>query len=113
MASSGRSAQKRRTTTIRSSGFSRARPGEERVALDERLERVTPRRIDRSIHRDEPDDVPTPETIATTVDQDPIEPGIELVSLTQGLERSPGDDQGVLDGVLGLMGVAKEKTGSR
>ena len=63
------------------------------------------------VHRDEPDDVPPAETIATAVDQDPVEPRVELVGLTQRLERSPGDDQCVLDGVLGLVGVAQEQTG--
>ena len=42
MASSGRSAQKRMTTTIRSSGVRRAKSREERVALDERLDGSRP-----------------------------------------------------------------------
>ena len=85
--------------------------GEERVALDERLERVAPRGIGGRIHRDEPDDIPPAETITTAVDQDPVEPRVELVGLTERSERSPRDDQRVLDGVLGLVGVAQQETG--
>ena len=83
---------------------------EQGIPFDERHERVTPGELRAAVDRDEADDVPTPESIAAAVDEDPVEPRTESVRLPQHVERLPGNDEGVLDGVLGLVSVGEKES---
>ena len=67
-----------------------------------------PGRIDAGVDRDELDDVPAAEPVPAAVDQDPVEPRVELVGLAQRVERLPRDRERVLDRVLSFVGVGQE-----
>src|SRR4249920_3890954 len=43
--------------------------------------------------------------------QQPVEPGVEAVGAAQGGQVTPGPDERLLDGVLGLVGVAQDEPG--
>jgi hypothetical protein len=47
------------------------------------------------------------------MNQDPMEPGLEAVRLTQVRDPAPGDDDGVLQRVLGETGVAQDPVRDR
>jgi hypothetical protein len=51
--------------------------------------------------------------VATGVDQEPMEPGVEAVRVAQGAEVPPSTDEGVLDSVLGGRGIAQDPPGDR
>ena len=85
--------------------------GEQRVTLEEGLKGVASGRVDTGVHRDEADDVPAAQPVAAAVDQDPVEPGSEFVRLAERPERLPGDDERVLDRVLGFGGVGEQQAG--
>ena len=43
--------------------------------------------------------------------QQPVEPGVEAVGAAQRGQVTPGSDERLLDGVLGLVGVAQDEPG--
>jgi len=81
------------------------------VPFDERHERVKPGELRAAVDRDEADDVPTTKSVSAAVDEDPVEPRAEPIRLPQRVERLPGDNEGILDRVLGLMSITEEKPG--
>jgi hypothetical protein len=92
-------------------GRQSAKARQQCVPLDERRKGIPARAFRLTLDRDEADNVSPPQPVPATVDQDPIEPRTELVGFAQRVERLPGDDQGVLNGVLGLMGIGEEEAG--
>jgi hypothetical protein len=52
----------------------------------------------------------SPQSIATTVDQDTSEPGCEPIGVVQRAASSPGDQAGVLDGVLRLPVIEQNRS---
>jgi hypothetical protein len=61
------------------------------------------------VDSDECDAPPTPKAIATDVDEDPIEPGLEVLRIAKGSRCRPGAKESVLRGVLGLVRVPKDE----
>ena len=49
--------------------------------------------------------------VVAGMDEDAVEPGVETVRLTQMREPAPGDDQGVLQSILGQARVAQDPVG--
>ena len=83
---------------------------EQGVPLDECLERIEGGGFGSAVDRDEADDIPPAEPVAAAVDEDPVEPRAEPIRLPQRVERLPGNDEGVLDGVLGLVSVGEKES---
>ena len=111
MPSSGRSAQKRSTMTARSSGVELPEAAEDRVAVDQCLKRVAPAGSTAALDRDEPDDSPASQPVPAVVDEDPVEPGAESISLPEAVEGLPRDGKRVLHRILGLVAVAEDQAG--
>ena len=49
--------------------------------------------------------------IDTGVDEQPMQPGVESVGIPQGGQITPGSDERVLDGVLGLFDIPQHEPG--
>jgi hypothetical protein len=62
-------------------------------------------------NRTHPLTLPVPQPIAAAVDQDPSEPGPESIWIAQRSGPLPGDQAGVLDGILGLAVVEQDGPG--
>jgi hypothetical protein len=65
-------------------------------------------RLGHAVHRQEPDATPAAQPVATDVDHDPLEPGIEAIRVAEAGEALPGDQRGILDRILGLDLAAKQ-----
>ena len=89
----------------------RVESSEQRLTFDEGRERIATDWFGPAVDRDETDDVSPTKPVAAAVDEDPVEPGAEHGGLAQRVERLPGNDEGVLNGVLGLVRVGEEKPG--
>ena len=55
----------------------------------------------------------TPGLRVTGIGQDPVEPGLEAIRVTERAELPPGRDERGLDGVRGEVGVAQDPTRDR
>jgi len=63
----------------------------------------------RRVDRDELEDLPPSHAVAAAVHQDPVEPGLEPVDVTQAAGRVPRAKERVLDRVLRLGAVAQDE----
>jgi hypothetical protein len=52
-----------------------------------------------------------PETVTTDVDEDPSEPGIELLGIAEAVMFPPSSDERVVGRILGLLCVAEDQPG--
>jgi len=53
----------------------------------------------------------TPETVTTDVDEDPPEPGVELLGIAEAVMLPPCSDERVVGRILGLLCVAEDEPG--
>ncbi len=49
--------------------------------------------------------------VGTCVDEQPTQPGIESLRVTQARQVAPGVDEGLLHGILGKVGVTEDQPG--
>ena len=49
--------------------------------------------------------------IDTGADEQPMEPGVETIGAAQRGQVTPGSDERLLDGILGLVGIAQDEPG--
>ena len=52
-----------------------------------------------------------PELRVAGVEEQPVEPGVEAVDVTQGGQVPPASDERLLDGVLRAVGITKDQSG--
>ena len=50
-------------------------------------------------------------TVSDWLDEQAVEPGVETVGAAQPRKVAPSTDERLLDGILGLVGVAKDEPG--
>ena len=58
---------------------------------------------------DRPSPSSAPRFAIAGTDEEPVEPGLETIGVTQGREIAPGRDERVLGGVLGLLVVPEDQ----
>jgi hypothetical protein len=63
------------------------------------------------VERQEPDHLSSPNPIAADIDEDAIQPGWEPFYVTKPVQRAPCDQQRILDGILGVLGIAQDQAG--